>query len=480
MELFNLLETGLPVFGQTFDVSLNWIGKLIRWLCTSVGVVGVGIILFSLVLKLVTLPLDIYQRISMRKQNIQMKENQEKMEKLQKQYANDKAAYNQKVMEMYRENGISMFSSCLPLILSMVIFIVAINAFNTYAQYSNIENYNTMVNAYNAEMKSYTAVLTEEEYANMVSESAPDENTVVYTVTDSTAGKFVYYKAKLDLTKVESYAEMTQKDKFEYISDYPEKEYFVDVERAIAEDGAIGAYVAANPTLTGGQAVYDYLVDKAQAAVVTVYDSKVKRNMSFGWIKNIWKTDASYHHPVLSAKDFATDAKSEKFEVEGKKVKYSKISNYTNAYDKEAYNHVTEQLSKQKKEANGYFILIALSIGTILLQQFVMMRSQKEQQKYSSVDGMAGSQQKMTMVIMTAMFAIFSFLYSSAFSIYMITSNIFSLLSTLLINKLVDVRVEKKEELKRVEKYKNHAQDRIERAKNAGRASAERTKKKNK
>ena len=45
MELFNLLtETGIPVFGNTYDVSLNFIGNLIRLLCGAVGVVGVGII----------------------------------------------------------------------------------------------------------------------------------------------------------------------------------------------------------------------------------------------------------------------------------------------------------------------------------------------------------------------------------------------------------------------------------------------------
>ena len=73
------------------------------------------------------------------------------------------------------------------------------------------------------------------------------------------------------------------------------------------------------------------------------------------------------------------------------------------------------------------------------------MRSQKEQQQFSSVDGQGASQQKMTMIIMTGMFAIFSFMYSSAFSIYMITSNIFSLVATLVINKFVDKAEEKRE-----------------------------------
>ena len=59
----------------------------------------------------------------------------------------------------------------------------------------------------------------------------------------------------------------------------------------------------------------------------------------------------------------------------------------------------------------------------------------------------------MMMIIMTAMFAIFSFMYSSAFSIYMITSNVFSLISTIIINKIVDKVEEKKEAAAAQAKY---------------------------
>ncbi len=477
MELFNLMETGISVFGQTFDVSLNWIGNLIRWLCTSVGVVGVGIILFSLILKLITLPFDVFQRITMRKQNLQMKENQEQMEKLQKQYANDKEKYNQKVMEMYKANGMSAFSSCLPMILSMVIFIVAINAFNAFAQYSNVENYNTMINAYNAEMKSYSVVLDEENYDTVVTTSDIDGESVRYTVKDdTTVGKFIYFKVDAKKADVES---MNKTQKITYINEYPDKAYFVDEERAYNQDTAVKGYVDSHTDVSKGEAVKDYLVGKAQEAVVVAYNGEVKNHTSFLWIKNIWATDASYKHPVLSAKDFAAEAKREKFEVDGKNVKYGKITEHTNAYRTETYDVVTAKLEKPKGAANGYFILIALSIGTILLQQFVMQRSQKEQQKYSSVDGQAGSQQKMTMIIMTGMFAIFSFMYSSAFSIYMITSNLFSMLSTLIINKCVDSSAAKKEAKESVKKFENTGADRIEKAKNAGRESAEESKKKN-
>ncbi len=475
MELFNLLDTGISVFGGTFDVSLNWIGKLIRGLCNLAGTVGVGIILFSLALKIITLPLDVVQRISMRKQNIQMKENQEKMDKLQKQYANDKEKYNQKLMEMQKENGFSACSACLPTILSMVIFIVAINAFNAFAQYSNVENYNSMVNAYNGEMTKYSAVLTEEEYESMVSSVDLGEGKVEMTIKDDDAGVFVYYKVKADKATVD---EMTTAQKVEYINEYPDKEYFVNEDRAVSEDAAIAEYVASHGDIPKGEAVRDYLVGKAQDAVVVAYDGEVKQHASFLWIKNIWATDASYKHPVLTASEFKQEAEREEFQVDGAKVKYGSIHQYTNAYNETTYDIVTKKLDGPKSAANGYFILIVLSIGTILLQQIVTQKSQKEQQKYSSVDGQAGSQQKMTMIIMTGMFALFAFMYSSAFSIYMITSNLFSLLSTLVINKIVDSKAEKQAEAATQKKNENHAQERIERAKAEGKKSAEETKNK--
>ena len=183
-----LASVGMPIYSQLHSVSLNWIGKIILWLTTVCGSVGVGIILFSLLLKFITLPFDVFQRINMRKQNIKMKENQARMEKLQKQYAHDKDKYNQKVMEMYRESGISIMSSCLPLILSLIIFIVAINAFNKFSSYSNVENYNTMVRAYNESMLDDCAELNEDTLTWTVQEHTTD-NDGVSTVTGMKIGR---------------------------------------------------------------------------------------------------------------------------------------------------------------------------------------------------------------------------------------------------------------------------------------------------
>ena len=470
MELFNLLEKAIPVFGQTFDVSLNWIGKLINGLISWVGIVGVGIIIFSLILKLIVLPFDVYQRIAMRKQNQKMKAQQERMEKLQKQYANDKEKYNQKLMEMYKENGISMFSSCLPMIFSMIIFIVAINAFNAFAQYSNVQNYNTMVEAYNTKIETYCPDLETATY------TFEGENIIVKGGTEDTDAYLCYR-----LANTENYTSATEKATLQaFVQNARSKQCLIDYAKASADAAFMSEAEKLIPEGTAvtdeskEQAVYDYIVNQAQDQVLTAYKNTVSDRTGFLWIKNIWATDASYKHPVLSYSDFEAEAKREKFYVDGEKVSYGDIGakTGTQVYTVDAYEFITAKLDTQKGQANGYFILIALSIGTILLQQFVSMRSQKEQQKYSSVDGQGASQQKMTMFMMTGMFAIFSFMYSSAFSIYMITSNLFSLLSTIIINKLVDMSLDKKEARAVEIRNDNRGLSRIEAAKKAGQASA--------
>ena len=52
-------------------------------------------------------------------------------------------------MALYKKNGYSMFGACLPTILTLVIFIVAINGFTSYSQYQNRKYFYDMSIAYN-------------------------------------------------------------------------------------------------------------------------------------------------------------------------------------------------------------------------------------------------------------------------------------------------------------------------------------------
>ena len=486
MGFFNLLtNAGVPFFSETHSIQLDFIGKFIKWLVSIAGSVGFGIILFSLILKLVTMPFDVYQRITMRKQNVKMKQNQEKMEKLQKQYANNKELYNQKVMEMYKESGISVFSSCLPMILSMVIFFIAIGAFNSYASYSNVQNYNTLVTSYNQTLETYALQADKvQNNGDFTYEYNEEENTVIYTVKGLGEADYLYFTAKQELNDGETFVY-----DFETAINYvktADKDYFVDIEKVLANpeiktwvDEKCASLKEADLDLSDEealeQAAVAYFTDKGQDAVKESYNKNVKNETNFFWIKNIWVTDASYKNPVMAFSEFSTQV------AERKTCSCTTVNKVKGvpAYTQEGYELITAKLNAEKKQANGYFVLIALSIGTILLQQVFTMHAQKEQQKYSSVDGQGAGQQKMMLVMMTAMFAIFSFMYSSAFSIYLIVSNLFSMLSMFIINKVVDAVENKKVAQKEQARSQSATAKRIEEAKNAGKQAAQKARGKN-
>ena len=103
------------------------------------------------------MPLDVFSKFKTKKQSLIMERMRPQMEKLQKQYANDKNMYNQKVMELYKKNGYSMLGICLPTIVSLVIFMVVFSQFSTYSQYANLELYRGLVDAYNGVAANYVS-----------------------------------------------------------------------------------------------------------------------------------------------------------------------------------------------------------------------------------------------------------------------------------------------------------------------------------
>ena len=90
---------------------------------------GWSMVVFTLLIKLVLLPLDYKSRKSMRR----MTKLQPQVAKLQKKYANDKEKLNQKTAELYRREGINPMSGCLPMLVSMVILFIMFAAMRTVA-----------------------------------------------------------------------------------------------------------------------------------------------------------------------------------------------------------------------------------------------------------------------------------------------------------------------------------------------------------
>ena len=490
-----LASVEVIVLEYGYEIGLNWLGKFAQAIIEGVGIIGLGIIVFTIVLKAMTLPFDIYQRVSMRKQNLAMKEMQPELEKLQQQYANDKTTYNQKMMELYKKNGYSMLGACLPMIFSLVILIVAFQGFRTYSQYANLAMYENMSKHYSeailleyapatfdfGEGRTYFVLAGEEEEHN------PQEGKIVWsdeltqiegsTIDESVKGVTFLFTVEEDgLQYVEVVTASDDIDHFitckyqiKHLDEKTDLQYFVNVDK-------FNQYIEANGSKTFPGAdpeaeeevrvknidVYNEIRKGAEEDQVDDIDGvsasrfiqrigataaanwyRDGNDSSFLWVKNVWYPDVSYQNPIQSYSNFTKQLTKQKVTLmDGTKTTLSAV------LDKPKYDALTDQLIAEKKQPNGYFILIILSIGFMVLSQFISMRSNKESNKYQTVDGQGTKTQKMMLFIMPLMYAIFAFMYSAAFSIYMVMSSIISLLITLLSNLIIGAIFKKKEAAK--------------------------------
>jgi YidC/Oxa1 family membrane protein insertase len=85
---------------------------------------GVAIILFTVIVKTLTLPLTLKSVRSMKR----MQEIQPKMQVLQRQHKNDKEKLMQEQMALYKEHGVNPVAGCLPMLIQMPIWIALYSA----------------------------------------------------------------------------------------------------------------------------------------------------------------------------------------------------------------------------------------------------------------------------------------------------------------------------------------------------------------
>ena len=94
-------------------------GTILYFIYNIVNNYGFAIILFSVLLKIVLLPLSIKQQRTMQKTS----KIQEQMKSLQFKYKNDPEKLNQETMKLYKSENMSPFSGCLSAILQLVILL---------------------------------------------------------------------------------------------------------------------------------------------------------------------------------------------------------------------------------------------------------------------------------------------------------------------------------------------------------------------
>ena len=102
-----------------FEFFANLFGYLLQFLYGLVNNYGIAIILFTVIIKLILLPLSIKQQKTVKKSS----ELQEKMKVIQFKYKNDPEKMNQAMMDLYKTENMSPFSGCLTAIIQLLLLL---------------------------------------------------------------------------------------------------------------------------------------------------------------------------------------------------------------------------------------------------------------------------------------------------------------------------------------------------------------------
>ena len=102
---------------------------LIKGLHAIINNYALTIILFTILIKLVIMPLNLKSRRS----TMRMSTLQPQLKALQDKYKDDQEKLNQKMQELYRKEGVSPLGGCLPMILSMFVLFARFYALRTFA-----------------------------------------------------------------------------------------------------------------------------------------------------------------------------------------------------------------------------------------------------------------------------------------------------------------------------------------------------------
>ena len=109
--------------------------NILEWIFSWVGNYGWAVVIFTLLIRLVLLPLDIKSKKSMRA----MQKVQPKVLALQKKYANDKDKLNLKLNELYRKEHVSPMAGCLPMLISLPVLWIMFSAMRNMANEHTIQ-----------------------------------------------------------------------------------------------------------------------------------------------------------------------------------------------------------------------------------------------------------------------------------------------------------------------------------------------------
>ena len=373
---------------------------------------GFMIIVFTIILKLILSPLDIWQRKVSRDSMKKQQQMQPELQKLKKQYANNPQVLNQKTMQLYKKEGYNVVGSCLSMLLNLVITafifitlftgLVGISQEKIYNQYLQLEEVyqQTMVTELNATNYDEVSQQIQTLMNNRLEEA--NQALIAEGITEPTE------------TQIKQRA-------FELV-----------VQNDISAE-----------------------VEVAQLAVAEKY-KEIKD--SWLWIDSVWRPD-TYVSGVPNYNDFYNIANL-KDNVGDNEARLNQIAL--------EYDTITANIQETYSSWNGYFILVILSGAITFLSLWLNQKStttnnnkvvvkpvnNSVKQNNQTIEANPNNAMKIMKFVMPIIMIIFTFSYSAAFALYIVTNSLMGVIINFTCMKVFDKldkkKSEKEKEIKKV------------------------------
>lgn len=355
--------------------------KMINWVNASVGNFGWAILLATIIVKLAMTPLDFLVKLSTKKQTLIQQKLSPQLAKLQKKYGNDQQNLRIQQQSLYKREGLNVGVGCLIMIVNLALTMVVF--FTFYSSLRKVSAYQA-INEYEQVYSVYEPAL----YNHLIESSELEE------VTDEESAKNWWITFE---TRVKDLDEEARKNDPDY-----------EIAQRATDAGL-------------GVAVEKY--------------NEIKS--SWLWVESIWRPDAPVT-PFQSYSDLKNTASGAGY---GDYVEQN--------LNETAYNAIANAINGSADSLNGYYIL-AISAGVLtFLSQWISELHTKLKNKKAKLladkSGTAnGKSMKIMKFVMPIIMLIFVISSTATFGIYMLASNLTSLLFGEITTIIVDAMTKKK------------------------------------
>lgn len=189
-------DNSYSVAGENVSEPTHFMAKFMIAINNALGggVASFGwtVVLFTVILRLILSPLDIWQKVISRRNNRAMERMKPQLEALQARYADDKQRLQQEQMALYKKEKYSTMGMCLPTIVTFVVFFVVFAGFRQMVGYQFAKDYKECVKAYNT---SISEQIEENKDADYIEDNG-DGKWDVDDIKKTQAGKDFYTEAQ--------------------------------------------------------------------------------------------------------------------------------------------------------------------------------------------------------------------------------------------------------------------------------------------